>query len=68
MAGMMASDKNRSNYGVDNRMDDDGFWLHRRFKANRKGGAPTGGRAWRRTLRAKEKATVSRELREGSAS
>lgn len=63
MSGMMSSDRNRSKNGVDNRYDDDGFWLHRRFKANRKGGAPTGGRAWRRVLRSKENRSVSKEIR-----
>ena len=63
MSGMMSSDKNRSKNGVDNRHNDDGFWAHRRFKANRKGGAPTGGRAWRRVLRSKESRSVAKEIR-----
>jgi hypothetical protein len=64
MAGrMMASDKNRSKNKVDNRYDDDGFWMHRRFKAHRRTGAATGGRGWRRAIRTKEQREVTREVR-----
>lgn len=63
MSTMMASKRNRIALGVDNPVDDDGFWMHRRFKGNRKGGSPTGGRAWRRTLRAKESRQVRVQVR-----
>lgn len=64
MAGrMMSSDRNRSKNRVDNRMDDDGFWTLRKFKAKRRTGAATGGRGWRRTIRAKENQAVAREIR-----
>lgn len=62
MASMMSSQKNRSTLGVDNPMDDDGFYLHRHFKSKRRTGAPTGKRAWRRAIRAKEVATTRREV------
>lgn len=64
MAGrMMSSDRNRSKNGVDNRWDDDGFWMYRGFRGNRKGGKPTGGRGWRRAIRSKESQAVAREIR-----
>lgn len=62
MTGMMASDRNRSKHRVDNRMLDDGFWQVRHFKGKRKTGAPTGGRAWRRALRANEKQEAKRSI------
>ncbi len=64
MARMLASQKNRAIQGVDDPYNSDGFYLHRRFKAKRKGGAPTGGRAWRRVLRAKEGRSVRREVQQ----
>jgi len=55
MAGrMMSQPRNRSVLGVDNPMDDDGFWAGRRFHGGRRTGQPTGGRIWRRTIRARE--------------
>ena len=66
MAGMMASKRNRSVLRVDDPLNDDGFWLHRRFKAKRRTGAPTGGRGWRRTIRSKESVRVAREIRNES--
>lgn len=62
MPGMMASNKNRSVHGVDNPMNDDGFYLLRHFKRPRKTGAATGGRDWRRKLRKKEKAETRRAI------
>jgi hypothetical protein len=66
MAGrMMASDRNRSKNNVDNPMFDDGFYQGRRFKGNRRAGAATGGRGWRRNIRAKENIELKREFRRG---
>lgn len=67
MAGMMTSDKNRGAAGIDNRNDDDGFWSFRKFKGKRRTGAPTGGRGWRRALRANEKIAVSKEIRDSTS-
>lgn len=64
MANMLASRRNRIAKGVDNPINDDGFWQFRRFKGNRKAGSPTGGRGWRRNLRAKEKAEFKRSIPE----
>lgn len=61
---MMSSPSNRAKLGVDDPWDDDGFWAFRRFKGNRKGGAPTGGRAWRRIVRAREDRRVKREIQD----
>ncbi len=63
MGGMMSANRNRSVLGVDNPIDSDGFWHHRRFGGNRRTGSPTGGRGWRRTIRAKESAAVARDIR-----
>jgi hypothetical protein len=64
MAGrMMASDRNRSNHNVDSAMFDDGFWTGRKFKGKRRTGAATGGRGWRRNIRAAERVEVNREIR-----
>jgi hypothetical protein len=66
MAGsMMASDRNRSKHNVDNVYYDDGFWQDRKFKGNRSAGAATGGRGWRRRIRAKEGVEMKREFRRG---
>lgn len=62
MAGMMASDRNRGILSVDNRFNDDGFWTLRKFHGKRRTGAATGGRGWRRTLRAKEKSIIRRSI------
>ena len=64
MARMLASPWNRGIWNVDDPWDGDGFWTHRRFKGNRKGGAATGGRGWRRVLRKKEKTEFRREVRD----
>lgn len=63
MPGMMASKKNRAVNNVDSTVFDDGFWQHRRFKGNRQAGAATGGRAWRRVLRKKEKQAFKLDVR-----
>jgi len=59
---VMSSPRNRCRLGVDNPIDDDGFWEFRKFKANRKGGGPTGGRLWRRTIRTREQRLVRAEI------
>lgn len=64
MGGMMSSKRNRSVHRVDSPTFDDGFWQDRHFKRNRKGGAATGGRGWRRKLRKKEAAETQRLIRE----
>lgn len=61
---MLSSRRNRGTRGVDDPWDDDGFYAHRRFKARRKTGGPSGKRPWRRTLRAKEKEEWRRDLTE----
>lgn len=63
MAGMISSKRNRGMRSVDDPWDSDGFYAHRKFKGNRKAGAPTGKRAWRRTLRAKEQAEARRIIK-----
>lgn len=63
MSNMLAAKRNRGVLGVDDPWDDDGFWAYRRFKGNRRGGSPTGGRAWRRSIRAKESRRVRDEVR-----
>lgn len=63
MAGMMSANRNRSVLGVDNPIDGDGFWRYRSFKGNRRTGSATGGRGWRRAIRAKEREAVAREIR-----
>lgn len=56
MAGnMMNSSRSRGDKNVDNDLFDDGFFQHHRFKGNRKGGSPTGGRGVRRVIRKKER-------------
>lgn len=55
MSNMMSSPRNRCENNVDNPMLDDGFWQFRRFNGGRRTGTPTGGRAWRRTIRKREK-------------
>lgn len=60
--GMSASPRNRAVLGVDNPLDGDGFWHGRKFKANRRTGAATGGRVWRRVIRAKENESVRRNM------
>jgi hypothetical protein len=64
MAGMLASARNRAVRKVDDPWDGDGFYRHRRFHGNRKAGATTGKRGWRRALRSKEKTEFRRSLRE----
>jgi len=59
---VMSSPRNRCRLGVDNPIDDDGFWEFRKFKAKRKGGGPTGGRLWRRTIRTRERRLVRAEI------
>lgn len=59
---VMSSPRNRSRFGVDNPWDDDGFWRYRKFKARRRTGQPTGGRMWRRSLRANEKEIVRADI------
>lgn len=54
MSGMMSSPKRRSILGLDNPIDSDGFYRARHFKHSRRTGK-SGGRVWRRILRAKEK-------------
>lgn len=65
MAGRMLSQpRNRADRGIDGPMFDDGFYTHRHFKGKRRTGAPTGGRRWRRALRASESQSVTRDTRE----
>ena len=64
MSGMMASNRNRSKNSIDNPMLDDGFYQHRHFKGKRRTGSPTGGRGWRRAIRANETTTTAREIRD----
>lgn len=59
---VMSSPRNRCRLGVDNPIDDDGFWEFRKFKANRRTGGATGGRLWRRTIRTREKMDVRAEI------
>lgn len=66
MSSMMSSNKNRSILSVDNPMDDDGFYAHRKFKAHRRTGAPTGKRTWHRTVRAKEAEATRKEIRDNT--
>lgn len=63
MPGMMASKRNRIRNGVDNPYDDDGFWVFRGFRGNRKGGKATGGRGWRRAIRKRENTRFKREVK-----
>lgn len=65
MGKMLGSPRNRSVHDVDNPWDDDGFYRHRHFKGNRRAGRPTGGRAWRRILRVKEKRAWRDEAERG---
>lgn len=58
---MLSSPCNRAVLGVDNPVDSDGFYMHRRFKAKDSSGK-SGKKPWRRVLRAKEKRAWAREL------
>ena len=62
MSVMLASPRNRCRHHVDNPWYDDGFWSARGFKMRAKSGK-SGGRLWRRSLRAAEKRAWRRELK-----
>lgn len=64
MASMMSSRKNRSATGIDNPVNDDGFYVHRRFHANRRAGAASSKRGWRRAIRTVEKRAYTKEIQE----
>jgi hypothetical protein len=55
---MLASPNNRSRFNIDNPRYADGFWTARGFKMRRVSGK-SGGRMWRRQLRAAEKRTLA---------
>jgi hypothetical protein len=57
---MLSSPRNRGTRGVDDPWDDDGFYVHRKFKARGKSGQ-SGKKLWRRALRTIERRDWQRE-------
>jgi hypothetical protein len=57
---MLSSRRNRATLGIDNPINDDGFYLFRHFKAKGNSGK-SGKKLWRRTLRKVEERNWRRE-------